>query len=365
MFKIKQRSYIDQNNEHDILQLMRAFGILMVVVQHSVVLYFNTGFSNTLITVCVFIDVHVFMFVSGYLFQKYSGRYLEMGFRRFTAKKFKSLMVPYLFWAGILFAATYILYLLSDLYGFHAAEASGFQRLSVTQIMVGLLTYRYFHMQLYWFLFALFWVFIINYAFLKFTQRPEWVLICFAVISLMSVDFAADEYILTKIGRSILTFGFGRIFRKYRLERGLIKNWQALIVFLAAFIAGFRYLYLIPAHISDPHLVSVLRNFQIASLGICGIAMVYILSSFLAAHQHRVTRYLLLLGDYSLAIYLLHNPWIVHVSHIVFTKLSLPDWLGNAVSVMLGLLIPALLYKYVIKKNPLMSRVMLGLSAKQ
>ena len=165
MIKIKQRSYADQNNEHDILQLMRAFGILMVVIQHAVVLYFSTSFSDILITICVFVDVHVFMFVSGYLFQKKRDQYIEMGIKKFALKKFRSLMVPYLFWAGILFLGTYILYGLSDRFGIHAAEALGFQRLSVGQIIVGLLTYRYFHIQLYWFLFALFWVMIINYVF--------------------------------------------------------------------------------------------------------------------------------------------------------------------------------------------------------
>ena len=77
MIKIKQRSYADQNNEHDILQLMRAFGILMVVIQHAVVLYFSTSFSDILITICVFVDVHVFMFVSGYLFQKKRDQYIN------------------------------------------------------------------------------------------------------------------------------------------------------------------------------------------------------------------------------------------------------------------------------------------------
>ena len=157
MFETFKKTYIDQNEEHDTLQLMRGFGILLVVLQHSVVLYFSSGFSSLFLTVCVFIDVHVFMFVSGYLFQKYSDRYLRMGIRRFALKKFRSLIVPYLFWAGILFVGVFILYKLSDIYGIHIAQSLGFQRLSPAQMLVGLLTYRYYHMQLYWFLFALFW----------------------------------------------------------------------------------------------------------------------------------------------------------------------------------------------------------------
>ena len=283
MIKIKQRSYADQNNEHDILQLMRAFGILMVVIQHAVVLYFSTSFSDILITICVFVDVHVFMFVSGYLFQKKRDQYIEMGIKKFALKKFRSLMVPYLFWAGILFLGTYILYGLSDRFG------------------------------------------------------------------------------VSKICRSILTFGFGRLFRRYRLERVLIKNWQAFLVALLAFIGIFFYLIRLPLGISEPHIVAIIKNTEIASLGMLGITMVYVVSSYLASYKSKLTRYLLILGDYSLAVYLLHNPWIVHGSHIVFKKLSVPAWLGSAVSIAMGLLLPIWLYKYVIKKSKLLSRLMLGI----
>ena len=64
-------SYImSPTEERDMLQLMRGFAILLVVLQHSVVLFFNSNASMIFISICVFIDVHIFMFVSGYLFQK-------------------------------------------------------------------------------------------------------------------------------------------------------------------------------------------------------------------------------------------------------------------------------------------------------
>ena len=63
---------MNSTDEHDMLQLMRGFAILLVALQHSIVLYYDSYASMVLISVCVFIDVHIFMFVSGYLFQKKS-----------------------------------------------------------------------------------------------------------------------------------------------------------------------------------------------------------------------------------------------------------------------------------------------------
>ena len=187
-------------------------------------------------------------------------------------------------------------------------------------------------------------------------------LVCFVLLALMSVIFKADEYILTKLCRSILTFGFGRMFQRYRLERILLKNWAALLAILAAFYAAFYHLTSVPAHVSDLYLKTVLKNLEIAFLGILGIAAVYIVSTFLAACKRRLTRLIRILGDYSLPIYLLHNPWIVHASNIVFKKLSVPDWAGNMVSILLGLLVPVVLHKYVIRKRNWLSRITLGIS---
>ena len=357
MIKIKQRSYADQNNEHDILQLMRAFGILMVVIQHAVVLYFSTSFSDILITICVFVDVHVFMFVSGYLFQKKRDQYIEMGIKKFALKKFRSLMVPYLFWAGILFLGTYILYGLSDRFGIHAAEALGFQRLSVGQIIVGLLTYRYFHIQLYWFLFALFWVFVINYACRRFSSRIEFIVLFFLLFSVLAVIFTDDDYILTKIGRSFLSFGLGRLFQKYRLER-LLHNH--LIVLLSSF-AVFYLVFKMNIGIENAYLYKILFSFRLTLMGMIGIVIFFVLSTFLQSHTTRLKEFVILLGNYSLPIYLLHNPWIVHASNIALKKLPVPSIIGNVISITLGLGIPILLYKYVIERSSLLSRLMLGI----
>ena len=49
--------------ERDMLQLMRGFAILLVVFQHSIILYYNTYASMMFVSICVFIDVHIFLFL--------------------------------------------------------------------------------------------------------------------------------------------------------------------------------------------------------------------------------------------------------------------------------------------------------------
>lgn len=362
MSETKQSYCMNATEEHDILQLMRGFAILLVAIQHSVVLYFNSNASMVFIAVCVFIDVHIFMFVSGYLFQKKCDEYQKKGIKRFATKKFKSLGVPYLFWESVFFFGAYILYRLPFSGGISLMNALGFQKLSLPQIFVGLLTFRYSYVQLYWFLFALFWVFILNFALLKYSGKIEIIaLVClFVLFSVLAVVFKSDEHILLKISRSFLTFGFGRLFQKFRLEKAFYKN---LIVLIASVFVLY-FVYRIPVSFQNEYLGTTLASLRISAIGIVGILFFFNLSSYLSAYKSIITKTMMILGNYSLPIYLLHNPWIVHTSNIVFKKLSVPSHVGNVLSITLGLTIPILLYKYVIKKSALLSGVMLGIQNK-
>lgn len=357
MSETKQSYLMNSSDEHDILQLLRGFAILLVVIQHAVVLYFNSDASMIFISICVFIDVHVFMFVSGYLFEKKRDEYYKMGIKRFAAKKFRSLMIPYLFWESILYFGAFILYRIPSSAGSSLMNSLGFRKLSLTQIIVGLLTFRYSYIQLYWFLFALFWVFIINYACRSFSGRIEFMVLLFILFSVLAVILKEDDYIFTKIGRSFLTFGLGRLFNKYRPERLLNKN---LILLLASF-AAFYLVFMIDIGTQNAYLYKILFSFRLTLMGMIGVVIFFILSTFLQSYKTRLTEWVILLGNYSLSIYLLHNPWIVHISAVVFKKLSVPDYVGTGLSIILGLTIPILLYKYLIRKSSLLSRLMLGI----
>lgn len=353
----RQTYCMNATEEHDILQLLRGFAILLVVIQHSVVLYFSSNATMIFISICVFIDVHIFMFVSGYLFQKKREEYYQMGIKRFAAKKFQSLGVPYLFWESILFFGAFILYRLPFSGGVSLMNSLGFRKLSLPQILVGLLTFRYSYIQLYWFLFALFWVFVINYACRRFSSRIEFIVLFFLLFSVLAVIFTDDDYILTKIGRSFLSFGLGRLFQKYRLER-LLHNH--LIVLLSSF-AVFYLVFKMNIGIENAYLYKILFSFRLTLMGMIGIVIFFVLSTFLQSHTTRLKEFVILLGNYSLPIYLLHNPWIVHASNIALKKLPVPSIIGNVISITLGLGIPILLYKYVIKRSSLLSRLMLGI----
>ncbi len=345
--------------EHDMLQFMRGFAILLVVFQHSAILYFDADFCMRLISFCVFIDVHIFMFVSGYLFEKKRADYQKIGMKRFAAKKFSSLGVPYLFWECVFYFGAFILYRLPFSAGASLMNTLGFSKLSLSQIFVGLLTFRYSYIQLYWFLFALFWVFLINYALTRTSGQTQIIALVslFILFSVLAVVFKNDQSILLKISRSFLTFGFGRLFQKFRLGKAFFNDPTLLLVSL--FVLYF--VYRIPVSIRNEYVGATLASLRIAAIGIAGILFFFNLSSFLLVYKSALTKAMSILGNYSLPIYLLHNPFIVHASHIVFKKLSVPDMIGNVFSIALGLVIPILLYKVVIRKSALLSRLMLGI----
>ena len=356
MSETKHSYCMNSTDEHDMLQLMRGFAILLVALQHSIVLYYDSYASMVLISVCVFIDVHIFMFVSGYLFQKKSDEYSKIGIKRFAAKKFQSLGVPYLFWECLFYFGAFILYRLPFSAPASLMNGLGFRKLSLPQILVGLLTFRYSYIQMYWFLFALFWVLIINYALSRYSDRIETMLLLFLIFSACTVLFKNDDYIFIKISRSFLTFGFGRLFQKNRLAKPFFNN-PVILIFSVFFL---YFVYRIPVSFDNLFLHTTISSLRIAAIGISGALLFFCASSFLLVHKSILTRLMLLLGDYSLAIYLMHNPFIIHASSIVFKKLSLPNAVSNVLSITLGISVPILLYKYVIKKSAFLSRLMIG-----
>ena len=203
MSETSQGYRTNTSDEHDILQLLRGFAILLVVFQHSAILYFDSDFCMRLISFCVFIDVHIFMFVSGYLFQKKREKYQAIGMKRFAAKKFRSLGVPYLFWESLFYFGAFLLYKLPVSGGISLMNTLGFGKLSLSQIFVGLLTFRYSYIQLYWFLYALFWVFIINYALMRYSGKIQIavLMLLFVLFSVLAVVFVNDQHILLKKNR--------------------------------------------------------------------------------------------------------------------------------------------------------------------
>ena len=138
------------------IQYMRAIAILMVVFQHAIVAVNSSEKSQSIAAVLYSVDVYVFFAISGYLFQTNKQKYQKKGFFRFAKDKGKSLLVPYLVWGGGLFAVVYMLYSLNIPRISATLMAIDFERMSVIEIMNALLTYDKYYVQLYWFIYVLF-----------------------------------------------------------------------------------------------------------------------------------------------------------------------------------------------------------------
>lgn len=138
------------------IQYMRAIAILVVVFQHAIVAVNSSEKSQSIAAVLYSVDVYVFFAISGYLFQTNKQKYQKKGFFRFAKDKGKSLLVPYLVWGGGLFAVVYMLYSLNIPRISATLMAIDFERMSVIEIMNALLTYDKYYVQLYWFIYVLF-----------------------------------------------------------------------------------------------------------------------------------------------------------------------------------------------------------------
>ena len=197
------------------IQNMRAIAIILVVFQHAIVALISEPIAMTIASVCVGIDVKVFMFISGYLFQQNIKRYRDDGIGKFTKDKAVALLVPYLFWECLLYFGAWFIYngpsFLSNLVP--VIEKFGFAKLSIPQIIVSLFTFNNSYLELYWFLYALFVVFIIQYVTGDFLKTTKGIVALFALLPLFMI-IGENIYIVKKLLWDCLCFPLEDVSRK-------------------------------------------------------------------------------------------------------------------------------------------------------
>lgn len=171
----------------------------------------------------------------------------------------------------------------------------------------------------------------------------------------MAVFFKNDVYILTKISRSLLTFGLGRWFQRSGIHKNILYDWKIYCTVAVAFLLRH-----IPLVTNYHYVNDIFLSFRITLFGIIGIVVFYTVSVLMVSYGVKLRRLFSYFGDYSFAIFLLHNPWFVYTTGFAAKKLSLPAEVGVVISFFAGFLFPIVIYKFIIKKNQTLSLVMLG-----
>ena len=337
------------------IQYMRAIAILMVVFQHVIVAVNATEQSQKIAAVLYSVDVYVFFVISGYLFQLNKPKYQEKGFLRFMADKGKSLLVPYLVWGGGLFGVVYFLYFLNNPRISVALMAIGFERMSVLGILKALFTYNTFYVQLYWFIYVLFLIMTASFFMPDKVGAISATVIVLGLV-LTYLVLSTDSYLLKKITACFPVFSIGRIYRLVE-EKYPLKN-SRIFLRIGVGMVLFCFLQLLPYSMFQIRYLNRLYIFILEVLrGTIGTIVVYYSSYFLTTKNLKI---LLLIGNKSFAVYIMHNPYVVKLSAMVLNRTFLPKSVCVLVVLIAGITIPILVERFIVSRSSILRGFLLG-----
>lgn len=341
------------------IQIMRGLAILMVLFQHALVAVFGVGGYSVIISVCFNIDVNVFMFISGYLFESNLNRYLIKGGWEFVKSKASCLFVPYVFWECLLYIPVWIVYngpaCLSRLE--EKLYALGFFELSIREILISLITFNNSYIELYWFIYVLFIIFILECFIGKTLMGRNAVLLIILLPILLYLSNMA--YIVKKLCIAIIIFKVGREIRRREFPIDQMKPW-ALVIAIVVFGIVFK----APDVKGVPLVEQLYYIVKSAILGLCGVVIVAVIANCLGSSQNKVSALVEKIGDYSFSIYIMHNPYVIKAVSLLLPNKGLYGLFSLVACMILGVLIPCAADRYIISKVSALSRIMLGKKVK-
>lgn len=301
------------------------------------------------------------MFISGYLFEGNLDRYQKEGGKTFVKSKAASLLVPYLFWECLLYIPTWIVYhgpaSLSRL-GVKLNNL-GFVKLSIWEILKSLVTFNNSYVELYWFIYVLFIIFVLEYFIGKklLGIRAIWLIAVLPILLYVS----NMAYIVKKLCVSLIIFKMGREIKKREIPIEQWKPWAALIG-----IAIFGIVFKTPDAYDSPYIEQMQYVVKSAILGLCGVVIIAVIANCLVESNSKVTSLVELIGNYSFSIYIMHNPYVVKVvSMLLPNNKGFYRLVSFVVCMSLGVLVPYLADRYFISRVSLLSKIMLGKKAKK
>ena len=335
------------------IQILRAFGILLVCLHHAMVNLPSSQVLDIFIAIVARIDVVVFFAISGYLFQKNINKYLRDR-KGFIRNKIKQLVLPYLFW-------TLILYVGVKFANYIQACAPlflklGFEPKTWGGVFFSTITYEGYYVQHLWFLYVLFILFMLS---LCMGNRANPIYLC--VIGLIGYGIAKDfftlPYIVEKILKHFPDFCIGRwayCSEKQKKINKQLKGSDMRLILFAFCVTVFRGNFIpLPGF----PLKSMYCRFELAVNSWAAVLILLYFSRMLLGKKRFIFN---MIGDYSYEIYLMHTPYIVPICVIVLDRVGSPALISILIAVLMGVTIPCVVAKIIMKNTRIVKTVMFG-----
>ena len=288
----------------DWIDIAKGIGIILVVLGHTLVPQVReTGFAGFLWIFIYNFHMPLFFFLSGYLFEKGLPHYTNKG--KFILGKLQYLMLPYLIFST--FAYLFIGFSLKIPLLAKVLENGGYTAVDLKDAILQIVTYNNHIDKHLWFVFSLFIVFLVNILIPKIMKsKPMLIVLLGLYISKAYVHYYG---ILDYVTSDLLFFSLARI----------------------AFSTGNK-----------------------KSINTIVTAVIFVVTN---APQ----RLLKTLGMYSYDIYLMHAPFLVSgLMGILLAYSPFPTVICCVSVLVLGLFIPIVVSKFIIRKIPFLTVLILG-----
>lgn len=348
-------------NESYAISGARAIAVVLVVIGHAMISNIRT--ENPVIDfIWSFIysfHMYFFFFVSGMLFEKSINNYSSDRYK-FIVGKFKLLIIPYIAisiveYAGI-FSLSFVLRFMGK--GVQIADIGIVDALKAITLNTG-----HFDTHL-WYIYLLFFIFFVNIIFL---QKKIPVLLIIGLV-LLVLGYPYLSYVPWKFQSLvyyIVPFVLGRIFyTKNFLKKSMEQSkGKSCIYFLCMLLLNGVIYYLENMYMGNlfgiPGLrVGVIQNIKYLTGFLGSILLIYF--GYKSIHCSLMKRLLKCLDKYSYEIYLYHQPFITVGCATVMLKLRLPVLIIIILSTIIGAMLPIFISKFVLRRNPLLSKLFLG-----
>lgn len=267
----------------DWVDYAKAIGIVLVVYGHVARGLFNAGVKMP-VNLYHLVDsiVHsfhmpLFFFLSGLFFYH---SFLKRGGTGLILNKVDTIVYPYLIWSLLQGSVEVLL-----------SEYTN-RNIALSEVLA-----LWNPRAQFWFLYALFFVFVISTAIHSFFSQ-KYAIFVFILASLLYITRTAlpDIKIMTVVANNLVFFIFGIVFMKYNFSKRLSSKTAALITMIA-FISS-QYLF-------HGYLGKSYTDKGVESLLLACVSVVFVVSLSMVLST-KPNRFIVFLGTSSLAIYLMH-----------------------------------------------------------
>lgn len=329
-----KRQYFNEIN------IMRGMAVLCVVIGHS----FNSTATPTFLgfikSFVYCFHMPAFFFISGFLEGENKRNFSEK--KQAIVKKAKRLMVPYFF-------LTVISVLLKLLFGAFARNP-----LNYSTVVVDILIGRNNPNGGLWFLYALFIISVFGILFDS-VNRTALTGAMFVLYMLNAVFFKQFGYIVGFFFSYAWIYFMGGAVRKHLYEK--IKNSELLLsakglVIIVAISIGYMMLAFVKIYESQSWILAT-------AVTVIGVFLLFVIAVQIE-HYHCGEKLWMLLGDYGMDIYMI-GYYVQQAIFVVCGKILGVDYLIYAwLMLIFGLIAPIFLSKYFIRRNHVLSMLILG-----